>query len=635
MDPKSLPKILYIEDTLEARQLVRRLLAQDYIVLEAKDALSGIELALDTHPDLVLVDINLPELSGREVATRLRKLLPQTPLVALTADISPGARERALAAGCVGYLSKPIQVDIFVEQIEAYLHGKRETLLDVAHYTRVYQDELVERLEAKVRELTRVAERNIYLNEQNQRIIGMLQRRQRLLEGAARVGHSITSILDLDTLLAATVDIICEEYGFYFAGIFLLEADPGRVKLRAGRGQPGAKMLADGFSLFLDGDSSVGDAIRQRQASVIHDVVLDSALDSNPYLPDTRAEVALPLVVKERVLGALTVHSDQPEAFEEDDITALQALADTVAIAIQNAQLLRDLESANHELLRTKTFEAIATATGEAVHWVGNKAAPIPTSVQRVRSDLLDLLIMVKALLSEQAGERPSHPLWPVIQASLSAAQAQGLGLAERLQALLAIGPRQIQLQGGLESILEDLEIIEKSADTILSIKEDLIGPARLAYPQAIYLQEFLPQAISAMGLPEGVVQFSCAAPLPPVQGDRRQLGNVFNNLIKNAWEALEGHPDPHIQVTLRPAQQPGLIQVDIQDNGPGIPPEIKDKIWVSFFTTKGHRGGTGLGLFSCLEIIHQAGGKIWVESQVGRGACFTVVLPLPEKVEQ
>ena len=137
MDPKSLPKILYIDDTPEARQLVRRLLAQEYLVLEAKDAIGGIELALDTHPDLILVDVNLPELSGREVATRLRTLLPDTPLVALTADTSPGARESALAAGCAGYMTKPFSVDTFREQIKEYLNGKREILADADKYTRI------------------------------------------------------------------------------------------------------------------------------------------------------------------------------------------------------------------------------------------------------------------------------------------------------------------------------------------------------------------------------------------------------------------------------------------------------------------------------------------------------------------
>ena len=129
MDPRTLPKILYIDDTPEALRLVSRVLSREYIVLEASDPLSGIELAMDTHPDLILLDINLPQLSGREVAARLKTLLPNTPLVAFSADVSAETRQRALAAGCVGYLTKPIEdIDVFSQQIQAFLRGKRETL---------------------------------------------------------------------------------------------------------------------------------------------------------------------------------------------------------------------------------------------------------------------------------------------------------------------------------------------------------------------------------------------------------------------------------------------------------------------------------------------------------------------------
>jgi signal transduction histidine kinase len=327
----------------------------------------------------------------------------------------------------------------------------------------------------------------------------------------------------------------------------------------------------------------------------------------------------------------LTVQSDQVNAFEEDDVTALQALADQVAIAIQNARLLRDLESASRELLRNKTFEAIATATGEAIHWVGNKAAPILPSASRVREDILDLAMMWNVLSELPPAERVQHPFWSVLQASMETArQVLGDDLQTRTQALAALAPRQLQTLGGLESILEDLEIIHNSADTILKIKEDLIGPVRLAHPAAIYLPDFLSEVINEMGLPAGVVQTEFAAQQPPVRGDARQLANVFTNLIKNAWEAMEGRDQPRIWVRAHLTQtEPGFVQVQVQDNGPGIPPEIQDKIWVSFFTTKGGRGGTGLGLFSCMEIIRQAGGKIWVNSQVGAGATFSVLLPV------
>ncbi len=629
MDPTHLPKILYIEDTPEARMLMQRMLGRDYVFLESKDALSGIELALDTHPDLVLLDMNLPEMSGREVATRLRKLLPETPLIALTADTSPGARERALAAGCTGFMTKPISVDTFLDEIGAYLKGKRETLPDSARYAQVYQDELVERLEAKVRELTRTVEINAFLNEQNRRMIAELQRRQRLLEGAARVSHSITSILDLDALLRTTVTILCEEYGFYYAGIFLLDSSEKWAILRAGRGEPGEIMLAQGHRLPVDDASMIGVAILKRQARIALDVEKEQARFKNPHLPNTRSEMALPLIAQERVLGGLTVQSDQINAFNDEDNTALQTLADQVAIAIQNAYLLLDLESANRELLRTKTFEAIATATGEAIHWVGNKAAPILPSTRRIQDDVRDLLAICRTLMELPPEQRQEHPFWPSFEASLATAEEQDKKMEESTRRLAELSPRQLKLAGSLESILEDLEIIRKSAKTILSIKEDLIGPVRLPQPTAIQLPNLFQELIPSMALPEGVVQVEFSRHLPPVMGDERQFANVFNNLIKNAWEALAEQAQPHIWVSARPARQAGFVQVQVRDNGPGIPPEILDKIWISFFTTKGNRGGTGLGLFSCMEIIHQAGGKIWVESKVGEGTIFFVLLPI------
>jgi signal transduction histidine kinase len=525
-------------------------------------------------------------------------------------------------------MNKPITVDTFLSQIREYLRGRRDTLTHSVKYIQDYQAELVERMEAKVRQLTKTAERNAYLNQQNQHIIAILQRRQRLLEGAARVGHSITSILDLDRLLSATVDIICEEYGFYYAGIFLLTSNQDWAVLRAGFGEAGIAMITEGHRLAVDDKSMVGAAIRERKARISRDVDQEQARFKNPHLAQTRSEMALPLIYKDQVLGALTVQSDELNAFSDDDVTALQALADQVAIAIQNAQLLQDLEAANNELLRTKTFEAIATATGEAIHWVGNKAAPIPSSARRVRDDLLDLLAIYQTLIKIPAEEREDHPLWAAYQANLDTVEALNIDLESRISQLAAMNPRQLLIMGGLDSVLEDLDIIQKSANTILSIKEDLIGPVRLSQPEEIHLAEFFDEIVFDMGLPTGVMHTEVSPDTPPVRSDKRQLANVFNNLIKNAWEALNGHSAPHIWVSAQLSEEEGFVLTQVRDNGPGIPPELLDRIWVSFFTTKGDRGGTGLGLFSCMEIVHQAGGKIWAESLPGEGATFSILLP-------
>lgn len=115
---------------------------------------------------------------------------------------------------------------------------------------------------------------------------------------------------------------------------------------------------------------------------------------------------------------------------------------------------------------------------------------------------------------------------------------------------------------------------------------------------------------------------------MPPAHVDERQVEQVFNNLIKNAWEALTHASAPDPKIIVRGRRDGEFVLVSVRDNGPGIPKEIQEKIWVSFFTTKGGAGGTGLGLSAVMQIVNQHGGTIWLESETGHGAEFFVRLP-------
>jgi len=90
----------------------------------------------------------------------------------------------------------------------------------------------------------------------------------------------------------------------------------------------------------------------------------------------------------------------------------------------------------------------------------------------------------------------------------------------------------------------------------------------------------------------------------------------------------MEGRPTQKLSIEALPADTDGFVAVRINDTGCGIHQSDLDRIWISFYTTKGNRGGTGLGLSSCLQIINQMEGKIEVDSQVGVGTTFTVLLP-------
>lgn len=116
-------RILYIEDNEQNRRLIRKLLKfNGYEVLEAEDGLKGIAVAAREHPDLILMDINLPGIDGMEATSRLKSSpdLADIPIVALTAAAMRGDRERIMAAGCDGYLQKPIDPHLVLETIRQY-----------------------------------------------------------------------------------------------------------------------------------------------------------------------------------------------------------------------------------------------------------------------------------------------------------------------------------------------------------------------------------------------------------------------------------------------------------------------------------------------------------------------------------
>lgn len=157
-------KILYIEDNLANQKLVQRVLErQDYNVLIANDGFEGIEMAMREQPNLILMDINLPTMDGRQITTRLRSMphFSKTPIVALTANTSPDSRAQALAAGCNGFLTKPIDIGSFPDQVNTFLEGHADTLPagEESAQLKIYAQQLVSHLENKIHELQEANQR--------------------------------------------------------------------------------------------------------------------------------------------------------------------------------------------------------------------------------------------------------------------------------------------------------------------------------------------------------------------------------------------------------------------------------------------------------------------------------------------
>ncbi len=221
--------------------------------------------------------------------------------------------------------------------------------------------------------------------EEREALVEDLARRTVQLQTAAEVSQAASSILSLDELLPRVVELIKERFDLYYVGIFLLEdldlgiarddsssldrapssdsLDPdSRVTLRAGTGEAGRIMLERGHKFRVgDPGSMIATCVSQGEAKISLDVGEGAVRFDNPVLPKTRSEMALPLRVRGRTVGAMTIQSVRPADFSDEDITSLQSMADQLANAIRNAQLFERIQSSLSETRALYYFSDIVS----------------------------------------------------------------------------------------------------------------------------------------------------------------------------------------------------------------------------------------------------------------------------------
>jgi GAF domain-containing protein len=170
-----------------------------------------------------------------------------------------------------------------------------------------------------------------------------MERRTRQLEATTLVAQESASMLDPQQLLSETVNLISEQFGFYHTGIFLKDPEGEWSVLQAASSEGGQRMLRRGHRLEM-GVGIVGSVTASGEYRIASDVGTDAVYFDNPDLPDTRSEMAVPLRARGEVIGALDVQSMEPAAFDQEDVAALQTLADQVAVAISNARLFQRVQ---------------------------------------------------------------------------------------------------------------------------------------------------------------------------------------------------------------------------------------------------------------------------------------------------
>lgn len=222
-------------------------------------------------------------------------------------------------------------------------------------FNRVEKGDLKQR--AHVTATDEIGELAIYFNRMVARIEELQQNLEKRVEdqteklrASNEVGRIASTILNPDDLISQVVNLIAKTFDYYYVAIFLVAENGRWAEIVDATGSAGEILKARRHRLQVGSGSMVGNAIYSREAQVAMDVGESAVRFNNPLLPNTRSELALPLLVGDRVIGALDVQSVREADFKAEDIATLQNLASQVATSIENARLFREMEDALNEL---------------------------------------------------------------------------------------------------------------------------------------------------------------------------------------------------------------------------------------------------------------------------------------------
>jgi two-component system NtrC family sensor kinase len=538
------PRILIVEDDPEMLEFMRLLLVQANC--EVLVAYSG-EEALETlrqkrreryTVDLVLLDIMMPRMDGYEVIARVKANpeLHNTSFIVTTALDTVSSKTLGLGMGADDYLTKPFDPRELLARIDAVMRIRR--------------------------------------SEQ------ALRRRNQELAALIETNRVVTSSLDLDEVLGATMRGIREIMQVEGGSLVLLDEESGRLTYR--------KTLSPDLGWITGrsiepGVGLVGHVIASGESKLVNDVERDPHFSGDLSEEMTgvvpQAVLCAPLVIHDRTIGAIELINKLDGFFDEQDLDLLNAMAASVAVAVDNANLYAELADFAQELERSQA----RLVQAEKMAAIGRLAASLAHEV--------------------------NNPL-QAIHNSLFLSRHEGLGQERR-------GEYLEMAQGEVERLME---IVQRMLD--------FYRPSRGGV-QPTGLNEVVQNvlALAHKRLQHGHIRVHTGLSDDlgeiPIVSD--QISQVLLNLVINAVEAMPAGGDLWLET--KRSEDGNDLLLSVRDSGPGMSSEQIGSLFEPFYTTKPE--GTGLGLAISYGIVERHGGAIEVSSRAGQGTTFTVRLPL------
>jgi K+-sensing histidine kinase KdpD len=400
-------------------------------------------------------------------------------------------------------------------------------------------------------------------------LIERAQKRAAQIGLVNHVANKLTSTLNIDEILTSAAEAIQKNFQYFDVTIFLLNPEVHDLVLAAHSGNF-IDFLPHGYRQKVS-EGIVGWVAEHGEFVLANDVSLDSRFLAHQY-HNTNSELALPIISEDKVVGVLNVEDTKLYAFDDTDVLVLETLCDQIGSAVRNARLFEEIKRANERLVELDKLKT---------DFVGIVSHDF-------RTPLSTIMLAAKSLLRKEVS-------------------------ADRLKEYLNI---IVDQAGRLSLLAEDTLSIAKIESGQLSYQFKVVNVESIIY-EAVSMVK-----ITARHHFDSSIEMSCSY----VRGDQNKLRQVLQNLVSNAVKYSPA--GGQIRVNVEPSQaQPDEVLFSVSDEGLGISEEYLGRLFQKYARVDtGEAGkikGTGLGLWICREIIKAHGGRIWVESEVGRGSTF------------
>jgi signal transduction histidine kinase/CheY-like chemotaxis protein len=441
--------------------------------------------------------------------------------------------------------------------------------------------------------------------------------RKKNVELLSQMGREITASLDFETIFGKLYEKVNELADADVFGVGLYHPERHEIEYRMAieqgkRYEPYTRDTTDKNQLPVW-------CVEHREPVFVNDLPNEYSRYISTYKPtsqqledgsmsaEPQSLIYLPLVAKDHVLGIITIQSFEKFAYTEHHLNVLQSLASYTAIALDNADAYRQLNE--HEIEIRRLFEEAEKARAIAEEADAAKSSFLSTVSHELRTPLTSVLGFAKILK-----KRLEDRIFPLVT-------TEDPKVRQTIQ----------QVEDNLKVVVSEGERLTKLIDDVLDLAKIEAGKLEW-HMEGVTVADIIDRATAATSSlfdHKGLKLVKQVAPdLPPVTGDRDRLIQVVINLISNAVKFTDSG-----SITCRAERRGGELVVSIIDTGMGIAPADQPKVFERFKqvgdTLTDKPKGTGLGLPICKEIVEHHGGRIWVDSVIGKGSIFSFSLPL------